>query len=95
MVLLISLRVHLGFEGFVDLAEIRTISRTYKKFCEFGTVHGVPRSGKPEISSERSIDRIEEILVNEPSSLRPRLAQRPAPAKRLFPDTKQDRYEAV
>lgn len=44
------------------------IEDLYDKFCSFGTVLDLPRSGRPKISSEESTDLIAEILEENPRS---------------------------
>jgi hypothetical protein len=44
------------------------IKDLYDKFCEFGTVLDLERSGRPKISDELSTDLITEILEENPKS---------------------------
>ena len=58
----------LSNEGFKNLPTKETISNVYTKFCEFGIVSDMPRSGRPKISDEESTNPIKEILQNNPKS---------------------------
>ena len=45
---------------------LKAIKHVYEKFCEFGTVLELPKSGRPKISDEQSTDLISEILEENP-----------------------------
>ena len=45
-----------------------TIRHLYNKFCQFGTVLDLPRSGRPKIDGEESMDAIMGILAEKPKS---------------------------
>ena len=45
-----------------------TIRHLFNKFCQFGTVLDPPRSGRPKIDDEESMDAIMEILTEKPKS---------------------------
>src|SRR5271154_6691612 len=55
-------------EGWPVIPSEVTINSIYKKFCEFGTVLDLPRSGRPKISDEESTCEILEILAENPQS---------------------------
>ena len=44
----------------------KAIMDVYEKFCEFGTVLDLPKSGRPKISYEESSDLISKILEENP-----------------------------
>ena len=50
------------------------ILRLYQKFNEFGTVHDLPRSGRPKISEKESTEKICEILAENSSTTLTRLS---------------------
>lgn len=54
-------------EGIVNIPSNTSITNLYQKFCEFGTVHDLPISGRPKIS-EKKMNLIEEILHKNPRS---------------------------
>jgi hypothetical protein len=55
-------------EGYKDVPTTQYIGKLYSKFCEFGTVLDLLKSGRPKISDEDSTRLIEEILEEDPKS---------------------------
>lgn len=61
-------RRELSKAGWTQIPSESTINNLYNKFCEFGTVLDLPRSGRPKISYEESTEPIMEILAENPKS---------------------------
>ena len=55
-------------EGIENLPSITAISNLYEKFCQFGTVLDLPKSGRPKISDEESTEPIRQIMEIAPKS---------------------------
>ena len=55
-------------EGYKDILSEQAIINLYNKFCEYGTVLDLAKSGRPRISDEMSTDPIVEILEKKPRS---------------------------
>ena len=55
-------------EGFKDIPSKVSIKRNYEKFCEFGTILDLPKSGRPKISDDESTIPIIDILEDNPKS---------------------------
>ena len=52
-------------EKVSNVPSIQTITKLYNKFLEFGTVLDLPRSGRPKISDEMSIEPIRAIFFRK------------------------------
>jgi len=54
--------------GHKDIPTTQYIGKLYAKFCQFGTVLDLEKSGKPKICDENSTNPIREILENNPKT---------------------------
>lgn len=58
----------LAQEGRNRLPNVSTISRLFNKFCSSGSVLNLPRPGRPKVTTEQSIHKIEQILGEKPQA---------------------------
>ena len=57
----------LKHDGHTNILTTQSIGKLYAKFCQFGTVLDLEKSGRPKICDENSTNQVREILENNPN----------------------------